>query len=92
MARIANSDIVRINPRKPFIGSNLRGVLGYPSETYWAWPTPEDWHNNKEIIYTVYSYNTPIAVYKKESGWEYSPYKHSVTTSKHMGIVKRATS
>ena len=95
MKRIANRDIVRINPREPFIGSNLEGVLGYPGKIRrpweWAWGYPEDWCNNKEIIYTIYSYNTPIAVFK-ESGWEYTTYKHSVTTSKHLTIVKRATS
>jgi len=40
--------------------------------------------------YIIYSYRTPIGVYRPEEGWNLNLAKYSVTTSKHQGYLRRA--
>lgn len=37
--------------------------------------------------YVIYSYETPIAVYKPLKGWWVNPNKYSVTTSRHQSAI-----
>lgn len=67
----------------------LRGVTG-------VWSTgrlPAHWeaeyrHDRAEIVYTVVSYDTPIAWVKRDGTVVEPPVKYSVTTSKHQGKVR----
>jgi hypothetical protein len=50
------------------------------------------WEYNGTMIgtYTVYSYNTPIAKLDPNRSVWFTPIRYSVTTSKHLNMVKRA--
>jgi len=60
-------------------GHKGRGILSNPDDL-------ARWADDREfIIYSVYSYATPIAWYTRENGWHRVAQKFSVTTSKHQG-------
>lgn len=54
------------------------------------WDTLRCYFNAGAVEYIVYSYATPIAYRTTSDGWVFCTKKHSVTTSRHVGIVKRA--
>ena len=61
-------------------GVNGRGTLGELPPKYIG--------QYSFAIYTIYSYNTPIAWY--DNGWVIPKVKYSVTTSRHQSTIKRA--
>ena len=56
------------------------------------WLTLRCYMNARDVDYIVISYDTPIAYHTTSDGWIVCKKKHSVTTSKHTNIVRRAIS
>lgn len=54
------------------------------------WDTLRCYFNAGDVHYIVASYQTPIAYYTGSDGWITCTKKHSVTTSRHAGIVRRS--
>lgn len=82
-----------ISSRLDFRASALEGLDGR-TNTYGRLNAEEvaNYERVKDSIdYVVMSYRTPIAWHSVE-GWYIVAQKFSVTTSKHQGIVRRATS
>lgn len=85
----------------PFVASSLSG---YPINNVgmrgWdparmdnaEWLTYRCYLNANAVDYVVVSYETPIAYHTTSDGWVVCKKKHSVTTSKHQSIVRRAIS
>ena len=78
-----------------FKASALRGT--FPQDAYdparmdqAEWMTMRAYLNAHDVDYIVLSYETPIAYHTISDGWVQCRKKHSVTTSKHQGIVGRA--
>jgi hypothetical protein len=74
-----------------FTASNMTGRRGKP---YSAGRLDEDEHailrsEHDQILYTVYSYNTPIA-WRTASGWHLVGQRFSQSTSRHQNIVRGA--
>ena len=42
------------------------------------------------VDYIVYSYGTPIAWHRTDTGWAVPDVRYSVTTSRHQGVVRLA--
>lgn len=81
-----------VTNRLDFRASALEGLDGR-TNTYGRLDAEEvaQYEQVKESIdYVVLSYRTPIAWHSAE-GWYLVKQKFSVTTSKHQGIVRRAT-
>lgn len=82
-----------VSNRLDFRASALEGLDGR-TNTYGRLNAEEvaNYERVKDSIdYVVMSYRTPIAWHSVE-GWHLVAQKFSVTTSKHQGIVRRATS
>lgn len=45
-----------------------------------------------QLDYIVYSYGTPIAWHRADTGWTVPDVRYSVTTSRHQGVVRQAVS
>lgn len=77
--------------REPFQGSNFYGspVNYAPSSTGRLNPENVAKLNADNPNYIVHSYGTPIA-WHGDNGWTVPDQKHSVSTSNHQGIVRRA--
>ena len=45
---------------------------------------------SEQITYVVFSYATPIAWHRKDTGWTVPSQKYSATTSRHQSIVQMA--
>ena len=56
------------------------------------WATLRCYLNAGAVDYMVLSYETPIAYHTVTNGWIVCKKKHSVTTSKHQSIVRKAIS
>lgn len=98
MNKVSNQDADQaIRNLEEFRGSNFYGVRGSTSPR-----ASERWQLYGEalrqfcedqdagrIVYSVWSYATPIAWYSSE-GWRVPSEKHSHTTSRHQYIVRRA--
>jgi hypothetical protein len=83
--------------RVPFTGSNFYGVAGsmlFGSERwYLAGAALERWAKDQDagrIVYSVWSYATPIAWLVDGEGWIIPPVKYSRSTGRHQGYVRRA--
>lgn len=74
--------------REDFDASALSG-RNSETDTGIMSPTQAQRYKEAQPSYTVRSYATPIAWHGKY-GWEMSTDKHSSTTSRHQGIVRRA--
>jgi len=81
-----------------FTGSNFYGVKGSGSSR-----SNERWYLNGaalerfckdqdagKIVYSVWSYATPIAWLVEGEGWIVPPVKYSRTTGRHQSYVRRA--
>jgi hypothetical protein len=77
-----------ITNREPFDASALSG-RSYETDTGYMSTGEAKRYKESKPSYTVRSYGTPIA-WHGEKGWEMSADKHSATTSRHQGIVRRA--
>ena len=89
-----------VSTLQEFRASNLHAVEG----TSWTGYLPDEWRkpyvydDAPNIVYTVYSYGTPIAWVVRTfdtwnstvDRWVIPPVKYSRTTSKHQNIVRRA--
>ena len=69
--------------------ATLRGRKGTP-ESYGRLPR-SIWEHVSHADYVIYSYDTPIA-WHAEGKWNTTPFRYSVTTSKHQGRVDTAIS
>lgn len=47
-------------------------------------------HLSGSLDYIVYSYGTPIAWHRTDTGWTVPDVRYSVTTSRHQGVVRQA--
>lgn len=74
--------------REAFDASALSG-RPYDTDTGRMSPAEAKRYKEAKPSYTVRSYGTPIA-WHGEHGWDMSTDKHSSTTSRHQGIVRRA--
>ncbi len=84
-----------IHQLRPFDSGNVRGVEYAP---YAMGILPQDWRtwvsqNRAAIVYTVYSYKTPIAFLFHDvedtfgrGVWVVPPVKYSVSTSRHQDL------
>lgn len=86
-----------IASRTPFAASALRGIIEDDRYSFDRMRADEreamlDALRREEVDYIVLSYLTPIAYHTTTDGWIVCKQKHSVTTSKHTGIVRRAIS
>ena len=72
-----------LNDAKDFLATN---------EAFQSGNLRAEWVYNGSMIgtYTVYSYNTPIAKLDPNRSVWFTPVRYSVTTSKHLNMVKRA--
>lgn len=75
--------------RTPFRGNSISATTDRPAT---LGQLPADWQTTyryqemrDEIVYTVLSYNTPIAWVLRDGTEVKPPVKYSVTTSKHQG-------
>jgi len=77
--------------REAFQGNNFSGspVNYTPSNTGRLNKENADRLSADNPNYVVHSYGTPIA-WHGDNGWVVPDQKHSVTTSNHQGIVRRA--
>lgn len=89
---ILNREQVRqaIASLEPFKGSNIRGTtyslgMGLLRNQNDVDQFYDDLNSN--AVYFVYSYDTPIAWYRSDTGWYRVKQKFSVTTSKQMGLI-----
>lgn len=76
--------------REPFQGSNFSGgpSAGLPSSGRLNQENADKLYADKPS-YVIKSYGTPIA-WHGDNGWVVPEQKHSVSTSNHQGIVRRA--
>lgn len=70
--------------------ADLPSTISYLRMNEPDWNTLRCYLNAGAVEYIVYSYATPIAYRTTSDGWVFCTKKHSVTTSRHVGIVKRA--
>ena len=88
--KISQTDVSPfINQRQPFQASTLRGVEGQAGTGRMSDDEVRSYRQSNPT-YTIMSYGTPIAWHTNEEGWQISPSKYSMTTSRHQGIVRRA--
>jgi hypothetical protein len=78
-----------IASKVPFQASALSGLEGSLHDTGLMPESEAARYKSANASYTVRSYGTPIA-WHGDSGWDMSTAKHSSTTSRHQGIVRRA--
>ena len=87
--KVSQADVAPlISQRQPFQASTLRGVPGQAGTGRMSDDEIRSYRQSNPS-YTVLSYGTPIA-WHHEGGWQVSPSKYSMTTSRHQSIVKRA--
>ena len=98
MSRVITQDVAHASIRsfRTFTASALSGMSGERSSfdpelmDEAEWLTLRCYRNAGDVDYIVLSYNTPIAYHTKSDGWIECKKKHSATTSRHQGIVRRA--
>ncbi len=78
--------------RKPFKTSGAFSATEGHTRLPWGHRLPADyaatyWEQSDQIVYTVWSYNTPIAWVLDDGTVVQPPVKYSVTTSKHQGML-----
>jgi hypothetical protein len=78
-----------IASKVPFKASALSGLEGSRQDTGMMPQSEAERYKDANPSYTVMSYGTPIA-WHGDQGWDMSKAKHSSTTSRHQGIVRRA--
>lgn len=89
-----------IAARRPFATSGaLRGCApaGHTMTHYDLGRLPRE-HGNALMLdylsgrldFIVYSYGTPIAWHRTDTGWTVPDVRYSVTTSRHQGVVRGA--
>ena len=78
-----------ISSKVPFKASAMSGVEGSVHDTGMMPSSERERYKGANPSYTVMSYGTPIA-WHGEHGWDMSTAKHSSTTARHQGIVRRA--
>lgn len=97
--KAANKNTVGLIARAiPFTGSNFYGVKGSASHQssarwYLSGAALERFAKDQDagkIVYSVWSYATPIGWLVEGEGWVIPPVRYSSTTSRHQGYVKRA--
>lgn len=77
-----------IAAREPFKGSNLYGYVGTNGIGILRGEDLERMRADAtKILYSVYSYATPIGWYTDENGWYRVKMKFSPTTSRHQGCI-----
>ena len=82
-----------IHQLQPFESGNVRGITYMP---YLTGELPAEWRtwmnqNREGIVYTVYSYQTPIAfLFSDDNGWTgvwiVPPVKYSQSTTRHQNL------
>jgi hypothetical protein len=81
---------VRVSKRQPFRNhtGTFRGVVGFPGSlgelpTYWRNRFPA-----RGVVYTIMSYDTPIAWLDHNDEWTVPDVRYSPTTTFHQGVVR----
>lgn len=69
-----------------FLPEPHRSAFHAASPRYGTRPGERD----TDVLYVVFSYETPIAWFTVEDGWVVPAVKYSRTTSRHQGVVRRA--
>lgn len=92
MARVRVRDAhEEIANRRDFNAGNMRGEHDRPWNRYGNW-LPEwaqELYQDQEILYTVYSYATPIGWYDgSRDTWVIPKISYSATTSRHQGQLR----
>mgnify|MGYP006270112459 CR=1 FL=1 len=88
-SKVGQADVAPfINRRDEFVASTLRGVRGQAGTGRMTDDEVREYRQSNPT-YTILSYGTPIA-WHGDAGWRISTTKHSMTTSRHQGIVRRA--
>jgi hypothetical protein len=98
--KAANKNTVGLIARAiPFTGSNFAGVKGSGGAPYsvhrWylSGAALEKFIKDQDagkIVYSVWSYATPIGWLVEGEGWVIPPVRYSSTTTRHQSYVKRA--
>ena len=79
-------------PPESFTNSN-GSFEGKAGKELYLGRLPEEWkerYDNTAVVYTVFSYATPIAWLDNEGEWIVPAVKHSATTSQHQSKLKAA--
>jgi hypothetical protein len=79
-----------VSERKPFSNSNgtFRGIVGRPDTFGWL---PEKYRrifDTNRVLYTIMSYDTPIAFLLGTGVWIVPAESYSPTTTIHQGVVR----
>jgi hypothetical protein len=79
-----------VSQRLPFSNhtGSFRGIVGRPDTLGWL---PEEWRkvwDKSRVMYTIMSFDTPIAWLKGTGEWVVPPVSYSTTTSRQQTIMR----